>query len=91
MKNLPQKLFDMTEQGVPEADVQFIFDALIHAEEQGNPYVNVYQGDETTFLFTNDGKQADQQLRFWRERVGRPAIGFVYIKGDWQERKPGAA
>ncbi|MCW5691610.1 MAG: hypothetical protein KIT48_04535 [Pseudolabrys sp.] len=86
MKVMPQKLFDMVQQGVSEDEVQIIFDALIHAEEQGKVYVNAYQGDETTFLFTNDGKQADQQLSFFREKVRRPAIGFVNFDGDWQER-----
>jgi len=87
MKTMPQKLFDMVQQGASEEEVQIIFDALMHAEEQEKVYVNAYQGDETTFLFTNDGKQADQQLTIFREKVRRPAIGFVSVDGDWQERK----
>lgn len=87
MKSMPQKLFDMTEKGVPEADVQFIFDALIHAEEQGSQYVNVYQGAEITFLFTNDRTQADQQLRKFRQHISHPSIGFENIDGHWHERK----
>jgi hypothetical protein len=84
---MPQRLFEMTEQGVSESDIQFIFDALIHAEEQGNLYVNVYQGvPETTFLFSNDREQADQQLKFFREKVRKPAIGFEEIDGHWHER-----
>ena len=88
MKGMPQKLFDMAQQGVPEDDVQFIFDALIHAEEQGNRFVNVYMNDETAFLFTNDAKHADQQLFRMREDAKRKAIGFENVEGNWQERKP---
>jgi hypothetical protein len=54
MNKLPQKLFEMSQHGVSEDDIQFIFDALIHAEENGKRFVNVYQNGETTFLFTND-------------------------------------
>lgn len=88
MKSMPQKLFDMVQQGVPEDDVQFIFDALIHAEEQGNHFVNVYMNSETTFLFTNDAKQADQQLRKFQDLTGRQIIGFENVEGHWHERKP---
>ena len=78
----------MVQQGVPEDDVQFIFDALIHAEEQGNRFVNVYMNGETAFLFTNDAKQADQQLVKMRDMAQRHVIGFENVEGDWQERKP---
>jgi hypothetical protein len=45
----PEQLFEMTKSGVSEETVQHIFDALIHAEENGFRFVNVYQGDEITF------------------------------------------
>jgi len=87
MKSMPQKLFDMVQQGVAEDDIQYIFDYLMLAEEQGNRFVNVYMNGETSFLSTNDVKQADQQLRMVAERVGRKTIGFENIDGHWHERK----
>jgi hypothetical protein len=86
MNKLPQKLFEISQQGVSEEEIQFIFDALIHAEENGKRFVNVYQNGETTFLFTNDQKQADQQLRMWIERTARPAVGFVNNGETWEVR-----
>jgi hypothetical protein len=87
MKKMPQKLFELIEQGADEAEVQHIFDYLIHAEEQRKRFVNVYQGKETGFLSTNDLKEADQQLRMYRERVKVPVIGFENRDDDWHERK----
>lgn len=86
MKSLPHKLFEMSEQGVDEDQIQFIFDALVHAEENGTRFVNVYQGDETTFLFTSDEVQADQQLSLWAKRVGGNPIGFVNSGDTWLVR-----
>ena len=90
MKSLPPKLLEMSQRGVSDEKIQFIFDALIHAEETGNRCVNVYPqdgNDEPRFLFTNDLKQADQQLRFFRERVGSGAMGFLSIGDTWEERQ----
>jgi hypothetical protein len=86
MNKMPQKLFDMAEQGADEAEVQHIFDYLIQAEEQRQRFVNVYQADETSFYSTNDLKQADQQLKFFREKVKKPAIGFESRGDTWLER-----
>jgi hypothetical protein len=88
MKTMPQKLFDMVQQGVDEDEVQFIFDYLMLAEEQGSRFVNVYMNGETAFFSTNDAKQADQQIKFFRDKVRKPALGFENVKGDWQERLP---
>jgi hypothetical protein len=87
MQRLPNKLFEMTQQGVPESAVQHIFDALIHAEENGFRFVNVYQGEETAFRFTNNRKEAHQQLSMWLRRSGLPGIGFVHTGETWDERK----
>jgi hypothetical protein len=87
MKELPPKLFEMSQQGGNDEYVQFIFDALICAEENQNCFVNVYEdGSEPKFLFTNDLKRADQQLRFWIERTGKSAMGFVNSGATWVER-----
>ncbi len=86
MKRLPPKLFEMSRQGVDEDQIQFIFDALIHAEETGRRFVNVYQGEETTFLFTNDEAQANQQLALWTQRFGGNPIGFVNTGDTWLVR-----
>jgi hypothetical protein len=90
VKKLPSKLFEMSQQGVSEAKIQFIFDALVHAEENGSRFVNVYDDgeEEPKLLFTNDLKQADQQLRFFADRVGCPVIGFVDSGDTWEERDP---
>ena len=86
MNSMPQKLFKMVEEGADEADVQHIFDYLIQAEEQRQRFVNVYQSDDIGFYSTNDLKQADQQLRFFREKVKKPAIGFENRGDTWHER-----
>jgi hypothetical protein len=86
MKQLPPRLFEMSQQGANEDEIQLIFDALIYAEENGRRFVNVYQNGEATFLFSNDQMQADQQLRMWVERTGRPAIGFVRASDTWEVR-----
>ena len=88
---MPQKLFDMVQQGVDEDEVQVIFDYLMLAEEQGNRFVNVYMNGETTFFSTNDAKQADQQIQFFRDKVRKPTIGFENVDGDWQERTAASA
>jgi hypothetical protein len=82
----------MSEQGVGENEIQYIFDALVHAEENGNRFVNVYQdgANEPKFLFTNNQAEADQQLSRWRERVGKPCLGFFNSGDTWEER-PAAA
>jgi hypothetical protein len=87
MKKMPQKLFDMVEEGADQADVQYIFDYLIQAEEQRQRFVNVYQADDISFYSTNDLKQADQQLKFFREKVKKPVIGFENRGDTWHERR----
>lgn len=84
---MPPKLFDMIKEGALESEIQFIFDALIHAEEQGVHFINVYQNGETTFLFTEDVQKADQQLHMFRERTSKTAIGFANTGETWEERK----
>lgn len=86
MGKLPPKLFEMSQQGASDDEIQFIFDALIYAAENGKRFVNVYQNGEATFLFTNDQKQADQQLLMWVERTRRPALGFVNAGETWEVR-----
>jgi hypothetical protein len=92
MKKMPPKLFEMSEQGVSENEIQYIFDALIHAEDNGDRFVNVYRDgtDEPKFLFTNNQTEADQQLSRWRESVGKPSLGFFNSGETWEERPAGA-
>ena len=45
MKKLPPKLFELSQNGVSEEDIQHIFDALVHAEEERIQFVNVYFHD----------------------------------------------
>jgi hypothetical protein len=86
MKSLPPKLFEMSQKGVEEATIQFIFDALLHAEENDKRFVNVYQdGGEPSFLFTNSEHEAEQQLRMWG-RARKPALAFVNTGDTWEER-----
>jgi hypothetical protein len=86
MKKPPPKLFEMSQQGVDDDTIQFIFDALIHAEDSGKRFVNVYQaGGEPGFLFTNDQREADQQFRMFG-RTGKPGIAFIFTGETWEER-----
>ena len=87
MKKLPPKLFELGQNGVSEEDIQHIFDALVHAEEERIQFVNVYFHDaEPSFLFTNDRPKADQQLRAMIDRAKKQAFGFEASGETWQER-----
>jgi len=86
MKSLPPKLLEMTMQGSSEEEIQYIFDALVHAEEQGQMFVNVYQAEEVSFLFTNDRAQADQQCRKWVQHRGDSVLGFHNTGDTWELR-----
>ena len=80
MNKLPQKLFEISQQGVSEEEIQFIFDALIHAEENGKRFVNVYQNGETTF-FIHQRSKASRSAASHVDRTHRPTC--CGIREQW--------
>lgn len=87
MDGLPPKLFEMSQGGVDESIIQYIFDAMIEAERRGVLYLNVYdyKAAEPGFLFTNDEREAhDQFARFLK--TGKQCLAFKKDGDTWQER-----
>jgi hypothetical protein len=87
VRKLPDKLSQMTDQGVEESIVQYIFDALIEAEKRGVRYLNVYDYDakEPGFLFTNNDREAADQ--FARSmKAGKRSLAFINNGETWNER-----
>jgi hypothetical protein len=86
VKKLPDKLFQMTNQGVDEAIIQYIFDAIIEAEGRGVRYLNVYdyEAKEPGFLFTNNEREAADQ--FARAvKAGKRSLAFINNGETWDE------
>jgi hypothetical protein len=84
---MPPKLFEMSERGVDWAIIQYIFDAMIEAEQRGVRFLNVYdcESEEPGFLFSNDEQQATDQFNR-SVKAGKRSLAFINSGETWDER-----
>jgi hypothetical protein len=83
MKSLPDVLFEMSQKGADETEIQFLFDAMMEAETRGCRYLNVYNWREESVHFAKSREEPDDQLKRARQHWGATVVGFENDGETW--------